>query len=72
MGGFRGTDETLEKEIATLEAIARLRLRRYGRELRELDRDLRALRLERARRKARSSVPDADPVESYASDAGSA
>ena len=54
MGGFRGTDEVLQQEIATLEAIARLRVRRYGQELRALERDLHELKAERARRKARS------------------
>jgi hypothetical protein len=65
VGGFRGSDETLEQEIATLEAIARLRVRRYARELNELERDLRELRVERARRRARSEVPD--PVGALAS-----
>ncbi len=57
MGGFRGSDETLDKEIETLEAIARLRVRRVNRELRELDRDLRELRRERARRRAAATDP---------------
>jgi hypothetical protein len=57
MVGFRGSDETLEEEISTLEAIVRVRLRRYAREHRDLDRDLRELRAERARRRARASVP---------------
>lgn len=59
VGGFRGSDETLEQEIATLEAIARLRVRRYARDLRELERDLRELRVERTRRRARSEIPEA-------------
>ncbi|MGI0131818.1 MAG: hypothetical protein ACREDK_01785 [Thermoplasmata archaeon] len=63
MGGFRGSDATLEREIATLEAIARLRVRRYARELRDLERDLKALRREKARRKALSEVPESDSVE---------
>jgi hypothetical protein len=57
--GFRGSDETLEQEIASLEAIARLRVRRYARELRDLERDLHDLKLERARRKARAEIPGA-------------
>lgn len=56
MGGFRGSDEILEREIATIEAIARLRLRRYSREMRELESDLRELRRERARRRAAGAV----------------
>ena len=57
-GGFRGSDEVLQQEIATLEAIARLRVRRYGQELRELERDLHELKAERARRKARTRGVD--------------
>ncbi len=56
-GGYRASDEALEREIATLEGLARLRLRRYNREFRDLDRDLRELRRERARRKAEGRVP---------------
>jgi hypothetical protein len=56
MTGFRGSDETLEQEIASLEAIARLRVRRYARDLHDLERDLHDLKVERARRKARSEV----------------
>jgi len=61
MGGFRGSDDSLDREIATLEAIARLRVRRAAAELRDLDRDLRDLRAERARRRQRIDVP-VDPV----------
>ncbi|MCI4352889.1 MAG: hypothetical protein L3K14_05810 [Thermoplasmata archaeon] len=57
MAPFRGSDEILDHEIETLEAIARLRVRRVARELRELDRDLRELRRERARRRAAARVP---------------
>jgi hypothetical protein len=49
---FRGSDESLDREIEAAEAIARVRLRRAARELRELDRDLAELRRERARRRA--------------------
>ncbi|MGP8078664.1 MAG: hypothetical protein ACLQD8_08065 [Thermoplasmata archaeon] len=56
MGAFRGTDEQLEREIAQVERIARLRLRRAAAEMRELDRDLRELHRERARRRAESAV----------------
>ena len=65
MSGFRGSDELLDREIATLERIGRLRVRRAAVELRELDRDLRELRRERARRRASSAIPSVvatDPV----------
>ena len=52
MSRFRATDEQIEREIAALERIARIRLRRATAELAELDRDLRELRRERARRRA--------------------
>lgn len=55
MSSYRATDEQLDREIATLERIARIRLRRASAELRELDRDLRDLRKERARRAAQSA-----------------
>ncbi len=51
MSGFRGSDESLDREIAALERIARLRVRRTAVELKELDRDLRELKRERARRR---------------------
>ena len=56
MRPFRGSDEVLDREIATLEKISKVRLRRATAELRELDRDLRELKRERARR--RSAVPE--------------
>ncbi len=52
MTSFRASDDSLDREIATLEAISRVRLRRYAREMRDLDRDLREMRRERARRRA--------------------
>ncbi|MCI4318515.1 MAG: hypothetical protein L3K23_00040 [Thermoplasmata archaeon] len=58
MASFRGSDDCLEGEIATLEAIARMRVRRYARDLQELNRDLRELKAERGRRKARAAVPE--------------
>lgn len=62
MTAYRGTDETLDREIATLDAISRVRLRRYAREMRELERDLSEMRRERARRRAGASelVGEAD------------
>lgn len=62
MAPFRGSDEILDHEIETLEAIARLRVRRAARDLRELDRDLTELRKERARRRATSAVPAMAPT----------
>jgi hypothetical protein len=57
MAEFRGSDESLDREIAAVEAIVRVRLRRYAREMRELDRDLAELRRIRARRRAMSEIP---------------
>ena len=64
MSPFRGTDETLDREIETLEGMAKRRLRRYTRDLRDLDRDLADLKKERARRRAASAVPEiaSEPV----------
>lgn len=46
-------DEQLQREIETIKDILRVRLRRYNRELKDLDKDLRELRaLQRARRSA--------------------
>lgn len=55
MTGFRGSDEQLDREIAAIEGMARVRVRRTAAELRELERDLRELRRERARRRAAES-----------------
>jgi hypothetical protein len=60
MTAFRGNDEILDAEIDTLERIARVRLRRAAREMGEIDRDLRALKAEKARRKARARIPGAE------------
>jgi hypothetical protein len=57
MSAFRGSDDSLDREIAQLERIGRLRVRRAAADLRELDRDLRELRRERARRRAEGEVP---------------
>ncbi len=56
MGGFRGSDDLLDREIAVLERIARIRVKRAADELRGLERDLRELRAERARRRAATAV----------------
>lgn len=56
MAPFRGSDERLDREIETLEGIARLRVRRVARELRDIEKDLHELRRERARRRAASET----------------
>ena len=63
MSPFRGSDESLDREIATVESIARIRLRRSAAERRELARDLRELKRERARRRAESAVPGTSAAE---------
>jgi len=71
MSGFRGSDEQIDREISTLERIARLRVRRVSEELRDLDRDLRELRRERARRRMTASSLAAPAVaEEVAPDRG--
>jgi hypothetical protein len=62
MSGFRGSDEALDREIATVERIARVRLRRAAAELRGLEADLRELKRERARRKGVGTVEGAVPA----------
>jgi hypothetical protein len=60
MSPFRGSDESLDREIAAVESIARIRLRRSAAELRELARDLRELKRERARRRTDAAVPESE------------
>lgn len=55
MTGFRGSDEQLDREIAAIEGMARVRVRRVAAELRELERDVRELKRERVRRKGTST-----------------
>jgi hypothetical protein len=64
MSAFRGTDDSLDREIAQLERIGRLRVRRASQDLRELDRDLRELKRERVRRRAeaRHELPVSVPT----------
>jgi hypothetical protein len=62
MTPFRGSDETLEREIQALEGIARVRVRRVASELREIDKDLAELRKERARRRASSVEHPIEPI----------
>ena len=57
MTGFRGSNDALDREIAAIETIARVRVRRVSAELRVLDRELRELRRERARRRTESGLP---------------
>jgi hypothetical protein len=67
MPPFRATDEQVDREIETLERMARMRLRRYAHEMRDVDRDLSELRRERARRRAAAEVPGtSEPVETSA------
>ena len=61
MTPYRATDEQLDREIAALERIGRIRLRRAAAELNDIDRDLRELRKERSRRRA-EVPPVAEPV----------
>jgi hypothetical protein len=58
MSRFRGSDASLDREIATVERIARVRLRRVSVEMNELARDLRELKRERARRRAGATLPE--------------
>jgi len=71
MSPYRATDEQLDREIAAVERIARVRLRRATAELNDLDRELRELRKERARRTARAEAVVSTDV-SVASDAPAA
>jgi hypothetical protein len=61
MSAFRGSDEALDREIAAIEGIAKVRVRRVSAELRELERDLRELRRERVRRRTSAAVPATEP-----------
>jgi hypothetical protein len=65
MSRFRASDEALEREIVELERIARLRVRRAVSEMQDLDRDLRELKRERARRRAEALevTPASAPAE---------
>ncbi len=63
MSPFRGTDEVLDREIGALEGIAQRRLKRYARDMHELDRDLTDLKRERAKRRAASEIPQSIATE---------
>jgi hypothetical protein len=56
MSAFRGSDDALDREIETLERLARQRVRRYANDLKTLDADLRELRRLRTRRRADAEV----------------
>lgn len=56
MPRWRGSSEQLDRELATLEIVLALRLRRYARDVAELEREMRSLRRERARRRAKADV----------------
>ena len=62
MSPYRATDEQIEREIAALERIGRVRLRRATAELAEIDRDLRELRRERARRRGTVAAAPGESV----------
>ena len=57
MTPFRGSDEDLEREIATVQGLVRVRLRRANADLGELEDALRDLRRELRRRRASVAVP---------------
>jgi hypothetical protein len=62
MTTFRGTDERLDREIETLEGIARTRVRRVAQELHDLEKELSELRRERARRRAAAALTAPEPA----------
>ena len=56
-------DEQLEREIQTIQEILRVRLRRYNRELKDLEKDMRELRaLQRVRQAAKVPVSEETPA----------
>jgi hypothetical protein len=67
MSPFRGSDEDLEREIAAVQGLVRVRLRRANVDLRELDEALRDLRRELRRRRASVAVLADDAVGETAS-----
>lgn len=71
MSPFRGSDDSLDREIATLERIAKVRLRRTSAEFRELERDLRELRREKVRRRGETAMPVGTETESETETASS-
>ena len=67
MSPYRGSDEELEREIATIEGLVRVRLGRANRDLRELESSLRDLRRELRRRRSSLPVPEGETVPDSAS-----
>jgi hypothetical protein len=65
MSGFRGSDERLAREIATVERLVGVRLRRASDDLRELERALADLRREQ-RRRQRSEGASSEPTYAFA------
>ena len=59
MSPFRGSDEALEREVAALQGLVRVRLRHASAELRELETALTELRRELRRRRV---LADAVPL----------
>lgn len=57
MSAFRGSDGDLDREIAAVERLVQVRLRRATADLRELEAALAELRRERRRRQRSSSGP---------------
>jgi len=62
MAPYRGSDESLDREISTVEGLVRVRLRRANSDLRELEAILRDLRQERRRRRQSVIGPVTEPV----------
>ncbi len=56
MSRFRGSDEALEREVAALQRLVRVRLERSSADLRELETALGELRRELRRRRAPSGA----------------
>jgi|GEM_PF-1847134 hypothetical protein len=71
MSGFRGSDEALDREIAALEKVGRTRVRRAAADLGELERELRVLRRERARRRASEELAAPTVASELADDSAS-
>ena len=62
MSRFRGSDEALEREIAALRGLVRVRLDRANDDLLELDGALAELRRELRRRRATAAEPAEEAI----------
>jgi len=60
MSPFRGSDGDLDREIAAVEGLVRVRLRRANDDLRELETALKELRRERRRRREAVEVSSSE------------